>query len=202
MSDATTVVTGLPHRHIPDKVREGWGWFLALGILMLILGIAALGMEVALTITSMIFFGAMLLAGGVLEIIAAFRGLGWSGLLYHLLVGILYLVVGLLALMNPVEAAASLTLLIAAAFMVGGFFRIFASLSLRFHNWGWALLSGIVAVLLGLIIWRQWPVSGLYIIGLFIGIELILNGWAMIMFSVAAHSIVRQASASAPPQAS
>ncbi|MCX7019229.1 MAG: HdeD family acid-resistance protein [bacterium] len=194
MSTETPVVAGSPYRHIPDEVKKGWGWFLALGIVMVILGIAALGMQVALTLTSMIFFGALLVAGGVLEIVAAVRGRGWSGLLFHLLVGILYLVVGLLAIANPVEAATSLTLLIGAAFMVGGFFRIFASLSLRFHNWGWALLSGAIGVLLGLIIWRQWPWSGFYVIGLFIAIVLIFNGWAMVMFALAARCIVRRGS--------
>jgi uncharacterized membrane protein HdeD (DUF308 family) len=90
---------------------------------------------------------------------------------------------------NPGATAVALTLLIAMFLIFGGIFRIVASISVRYPNWGWILLHGVVNVVLGIMIWREWPVSGLWIIGLFLGIELIFNGWSLVMLGFAARSL-------------
>jgi hypothetical protein len=90
-------------------------------------------------------------------------------------------VVGFSTLQQPVLAVESLTLVLAAAFVVGGVFRIIVALVERFPSWGWVLANGVITVLLGIAIWRQWPASGLWVIGMFVGIDLVVNGvtWSL-----------------------
>jgi uncharacterized membrane protein HdeD (DUF308 family) len=85
-------------------------------------------------------------------------------------------IVGALFLRAPVGALLTLTLLLSCLLMVGGIFRIVAAFSYHFAAWGWALFSGIVDLTLGVMIWRQWPASALWVIGLFFGISLIFRG--------------------------
>jgi uncharacterized membrane protein HdeD (DUF308 family) len=86
------------------------------------------------------------------------------------------------------EAALGLTLLVAAGLLVGGILRIVLSVVERFDGWGWVLLNGLVSILLGTAIWRQWPLSGLWVIGLFVGIEMLLGGLSWVMLGLAVRS--------------
>ena len=101
-----------------------------------------------------------------------------------LLMGVLYIVVGLLFLNRPVSALEALTLLLACSLMVSGVFRIVGSLLDRFPHWGWIFFGGVLNLVLGLMIWQQWPVSGFWVIGLFVGIDMIFNGWTWIMLAL------------------
>ena len=169
------------------QFSRNWGWFLALGILMIVLGIVALGSALFVTLVSMIFFGWLLIFSGVFEVVQSFWQKRWGGFFLHLAVGILYAIVGFMLIANPEASAVALTLLMAIFFIVAGFFRIVAAFVMRFPQWGWMLISGIAALILGLLIWQQWPTSGFWVIGLFIGIELIFTGWSWIMLALAAH---------------
>jgi uncharacterized membrane protein HdeD (DUF308 family) len=73
--------------------------------------------------------------------------------------------------------------------MLGGLFRILTAVAARFHHWVWVLLNGVISLVLGLMIWRQWPVSGLWVIGLFIGIDMIFYGWSLIMLALAVRGL-------------
>jgi uncharacterized membrane protein HdeD (DUF308 family) len=159
-------------------------WFMALGIAMVVLGTIAIGSACVATEAATWLFGFLLLAGGISEIISAFWAGRWSGTLAHMLIGILYVIVGLLITDSPRDAAIQLTLILAIFFIISGVFRIVFSLSERFTGWGWVLLNGVVTLLLGMLVYKQWPLSGLWVIGLFVGIELIFNGWAWIMLSM------------------
>ena len=170
-----------------QEFSRNWGWFLALGIIMIILGTLALGSALVVTLVSMIFFGWLLIITGVFEGVQSFWQKKWGGFFVHLGVGILYAIVGFMLVANPEASAVALTLLMAIFFIVAGIFRIIAALSMRFPQWGWMLVSGIAALILGVLIWRQWPASGFWIIGLFIGIELIFTGWSWVMLSLAAR---------------
>jgi uncharacterized membrane protein HdeD (DUF308 family) len=167
-------------------LREYWRWFLALGIVMVVLGTIAIGWSCLATITvaATWLFGFLLLASGIAEIIHSFWIGRWGGMLFHLLVGVLYALVGFLIIDQPENAAVQLTLLIAIFLMVGGIFRIVFAVSEQFAGWGWVLLNGAVTFILGLMIYKQWPASSLWVIGLFIGIDLIFNGWAWIMLAL------------------
>ncbi len=172
-----------------DYLKKNWGWFLALGIALIALGVIAIGASTLVTVASMIFLGSLLLCGGILQIIYAFWAQKWSGFFLALLAGILYTVTGFLLLMHPAAGALSLTLLLAAFYMIGGIFRIIGSLAARFDQWGWSLFSGIVMLLLGLLIWRGWPETGLWVFGLFIGIDLIFYGWFWVALAIGARNV-------------
>jgi uncharacterized membrane protein HdeD (DUF308 family) len=165
------------------------GWFLALGIIMIILGAFALGSSMMVTLFSMLFLGWLLLFTGVYEAVQSFWERHWGGFFLHLALGILYVVVGLMLVARPGVGALALTLLMAMFFMVAGIFRIIMALAMRFPQWGWMLFNGIVTLILGVLIWAQWPVSALWIIGLFIGIDLIFTGCAWVMLSLAAGRV-------------
>jgi uncharacterized membrane protein HdeD (DUF308 family) len=172
----------------PDlpALRDHWRWFLSLGIVMVVLGSIAIGWAcvVSVTVAATWLIGFLLLASGITEIVNSFLAGRWSGMLVHLLTGILYAVVGIMIIDQPENSAIQLTLIIAIFLIVGGIFRIVMALSERFPGWGWVVLNGAVTLLLGLLIYKQWPASGLWAIGLFVGIDLIFNGWAWIMLSL------------------
>lgn len=104
---------------------------------------------------------------------------------------ILYMVVGVLMIVRPAAGALSLTLLIGAFFLAGGLFRIVAAIAGRPPYWGWLLLSGIVTLLLGLLIVAEWPASGLWVIGMFLGIDLLFSGTSLIMFAFGLRNLAR-----------
>lgn len=168
-----------------DELRRHWGWFVGLGIGLIVLGFIALGYSAVATLASVMLFGWLLVVGGVLQTAHAFGRERWKSFFIDLVAGILYLVAGLILMANPLAGAATLTLVIAVFLWVGGVFRIVASLAVRHHNWGWLLLNGIVNILLGTLIWQQWPLSGLWVIGLFVGIDMLFNGWALAMLGMA-----------------
>ncbi|MGA7577212.1 MAG: HdeD family acid-resistance protein [Desulfobaccales bacterium] len=170
-------------------LQKNWGWLLALGIISIILGILALGSSAFFTMASMIFFGWILLIMGVLELVYSFWQRHWGGFFLHLLNGILAGVAGVILIGNPAASALILTLMLAMFFMAAGLFRIITSLAMRFPSWGWRLFNGIITLLLGILLWAQWPLSGLWAIGMFIGVDLIFSGWASVMLALAARSL-------------
>jgi uncharacterized membrane protein HdeD (DUF308 family) len=176
-----------------EEFRRNATWFLVLGVILVILGFIAVGRSVSVTLASMYFFGWLLVIGGVVEAVQVFWQRQWGGFFFHLLSGVLYVVVGFMVLNNPEAGAVALTLLIALFFLIAGAFRIIVALTMRFPEWHWLLLNGAISLLLGLLIWKQWPSSALWVIGLFIGIELIFTGGAWVMLSLAARRLVSQA---------
>lgn len=166
------------------RLRENRFWFLALGIAMVVFGTIAIGSAFVATVAMTWLFGFLLLAAGIAGIVSAFWAGRWSGMLSHLLIGVLYTVVGFMILDHPQDSAIQLTLIIAIFLIIAGVFRIVFALSERFTGWGWVLLNGAVTLLLGMLVYKQWPESGLWVIGLFVGIEMIFNGWAWIMLSI------------------
>jgi uncharacterized membrane protein HdeD (DUF308 family) len=170
-----------------EEVRRGWGWFLVLGIALIVTGTVAIVAAEIAAIASIFLFGWIVLIGGVFEAVTAFWARHWSGFFLQLLVGFLYAVVGLLILGNPVAAAAGLTLLLAVLFLTGGIFRLVSAISMHYPNWGWAVLDGLISVALGLMIWTGVPEASLLVIGTFVGIALLFRGWAWVMFALAVH---------------
>jgi uncharacterized membrane protein HdeD (DUF308 family) len=133
-----------------------------------------------------------MIAGGAMETIHAFSCRRWGGFFIDLLTGMLYIAVGILMVIDPLKLAVKLTLLIAIFLFVSGAFRIAVAITARFQHWVWLLLSGAVNILLGVLIWNEWPVSGLIAIGLFVGIDMILSGWSLVMLSLAAKRLPAQ----------
>jgi uncharacterized membrane protein HdeD (DUF308 family) len=169
-------------------LEKNWGWLLALGILFVVLGTIGIGMAVTLTIASLLVFGVLLLAGGIVQLIEAFKNKGWRSVLWHVLIAILYIVAGITVLDDPVLASKVLTLLLAGVILVIGIFRVAMALQHRgTAGWIWTLLGGIVSIALGVMIYLRWPVSGLWLIGMFVAIDLIVSGWTYILLALAAR---------------
>lgn len=169
-----------------DDVRNNWGWFFALGILLVLLGCAVISSSFYATIFSVFLLGIFLLAAGIVQIIQALLARKWSGLFLSLMLGLLYIIVGVFCTARPAIAAVSITLWIAAFCFVAGLFRMLSSLILRFDGWGWVFFNGLITFILGAMIYAEWPLSGLWIIGLFVGIDMILSGWSWILLSLTA----------------
>jgi uncharacterized membrane protein HdeD (DUF308 family) len=182
-------------RHELSALRGDWFWFVILGVALVVLGIVALGSVAIASLAAAAAIGVLLLLGGAAEAVGAFWCRGWSGFFLELLSGVLSIVVGLLFLRAPLNALAALTLLIASFLLVGGLFKIVAAVSYRFAAWGWSLAGGIIDVILGVMIWQEWPAAALWVIGLFVGIDLLFRGFNWIALGLALRSLPRQQAA-------
>lgn len=180
-----TMSTNTP---LPPNLAEGlkvlrakWGWIVALGVVFLLAGFIALGSAVAATASAVMVIGIMMIMGGAAEIAAAFSVKGWGKFAVWMLLGLLYVGAGIIALMNPFAAATILTLMLGAALVAGGVLRIFLAFSMKSAGkpWGWVVLSGLVTLLLGIMIIAKWPASSFFVLGMFLGIDLIFigSGW-------------------------
>jgi uncharacterized membrane protein HdeD (DUF308 family) len=168
-------------------ISSKWGWIMAGGLLMVILGIVGLSMEFTMTVVSVLYFGIMMVMGGAMILISAFQAEGWKSKLGHLLIGLLYIAAGVVMIMEPQGSAVWFTLFIAAYLFVVGILRIITSFQMRgASGWGWTLLAGISAIILAFMIYAEWPYSGLWAIGLFVSIDLLMQGISLISIAWAA----------------
>jgi uncharacterized membrane protein HdeD (DUF308 family) len=166
------------------ELAHNWGWFLAFGIALVALGVAAVARAVTATVVSMLFFGWLLLFAAGIEIAQTVMVGKWAGMFQHLVAAVLFGVVGLLMVWRPLVTAEILTLLMGAFFLVTGLFQIIAPAMISLPDWGWHVLNGVITLVLGILVLAQWPVSGLWVIGLFVGIELIFYGIAWIALAL------------------
>jgi len=167
-----------------EEVRAHRTWFLILGVVLIILGTIAIGSAELMTMVSVLLFGWLLIFAGLFEIIHGFARRAWGGFFINLMGGLLYGVTGLLMVSHPGIAAITLTLMIALLFIVAGTFRIFVAFSTPIQHRGWLILNGAISLILGFCIMDSWPVSGLWVIGLFIGIDMIFDGWTELMLAL------------------
>ncbi len=181
-----------PHYNERAQLRRAWWLFLLLGLVSLVVGFLAVSSTVVATMASVLVFGVLLLVAGVTEVIHAILVRNWRGFALHLLTAGLYLIVGLFMIEDPVRAASVLTLLIAAGFLVGGGLRIIFALVERFHSWAWVVLHGVIDLVLGGIILSGWPGSALWVIGLFLGIDLIFQGWSWVILGLTVRSVASE----------
>ncbi|MGH6916201.1 MAG: HdeD family acid-resistance protein [Geminicoccaceae bacterium] len=172
-----------------DALQKGWGWLLGLGILLSVLGLLLIAAPALGTLAIDLLVGWFLIIGGAAQLFHAFMEKAWRGFLLELLSGVLYLVVGLLLVFYPLAGAQALTIFLAAFLTVEGIVRIALALRVRpAQGWGWLLFGGIVTVILGVLIWVQWPSSALWVIGLLVGINLLFTGWSLTMMAIAVRA--------------
>jgi uncharacterized membrane protein HdeD (DUF308 family) len=181
------------------RLHHRWGWFLALGILLMAAGAVAVGAAAFATDVAILTCGILLAVCGAIQIVNAFLVRTWRGFFLHLLSGILHLVVGELMIEHPERAALVLTLMLALAFVIAGALRVLYALAERFAGWQWVVANGAIALLLGISIWRQLPGSSDWVIGLFVGIDLLFGGWSWVMLGLLVKSAAPQLPAPAPP---
>jgi len=158
-------------------LRAKSGWIIALGVVYVLAGLIALGSVVTATVASVLVVGVMMIIAGVAEVFSAFQIKSWGKFLLWALLGVLYIVAGFVTFENPLLAAVLLTLILGASLVASGVMRIILAFSMKRETpWVWVLLSGVITLLLGVLILARWPVSSLYILGLFLGIDLIVAG--------------------------
>ncbi len=172
-----------------ENLHHKWRWFLALGIVLIVLGIIALSVMPAATLATVLILGWLMVFSGVAEAIHAFQVRGWGGMFVHLAGGILGVLIGLLIVTHPVAGALAWTLLLASFFTVISLFRMVSAIRLKFPNWKWTVFDGAITLLLGILLWAAWPWSGLWFLGLTVGISLLLRGWSNVMLALAVRSI-------------
>ena len=167
-------------------ITEKWGWFLALGIVLIIAGLVAIAFPLLLSIAAKIFLGWLFLIGGIVMIAHAFSAPGWKGFIWELLIGILYLVAGGYLIFSPEAGLITLTILLAALFLAEGVAEVIMAFQVRPHEgWGWLLLSGIAALAVGPMIAMDLPGSATWAIGLLVGINLLFSGWSYVFLALA-----------------
>jgi uncharacterized membrane protein HdeD (DUF308 family) len=182
-------MTSVSHAPTPPAsevapLRAKCGWIIALGVVYLITGLIALSSVVLATVASVFLVGVMMVIAGVAEVINAFQLKTWGKSLLWGALGLLYIVAGFLAFENPLLAAAILTLMLGGVLVVSGVMRIVLAFGMKegMPSWLWVVLSGLITLLLGIVILAHWPVSSLYILGVFLGIDLVFAGvgWILI----------------------
>ena len=161
-----------------SEAHKQWGWYLALGILLTVVGLFCLWAETLATYASVIAFGAVLIVAGIAQLASAFMARGAGHVILLLLIGILDIVVGWMVVGHPTIGALAITLLVAALLVFGGIFRFVSALVLQFPQYGWVAFSGILSTILGFLLWAQWPVSAFWFIGFAIGLNFIFAGVA------------------------
>jgi uncharacterized membrane protein HdeD (DUF308 family) len=169
-------------------LRAKWGWIVALGVVYVVAGFVALGSVVMATVASVLVVGVMMIVAGVAEIISAFQIKSWGKFLIWALLGLLYIVAGFVTFENPLFAAVLLTLMLGASLVASGVVRVFLAFNMKRESpWIWVALSGVITLLLGLLILARWPINSIYILGLFLGIDLIMAGAGWIGLGFGLH---------------
>ncbi len=179
-----------------EELPRKWGWLLALGILMLVTGSIGLVQSVAMTLVTVLFFGAIIIVNGTFALVQTImdREEKWRGKMVHVLLGVLYIGAGALILMNPMAASAALTLFLGGIFLAMGIIRIVYGLRLRKLGWKWVMpvVIGVVDILFAIILGMSWPISGLWVIGIMVSIELLMYGWMLTFTALAVRKMAKQ----------
>jgi uncharacterized membrane protein HdeD (DUF308 family) len=176
-------------RHDLQAIQGRWIWLVGLGIALIVLGTFALLAPWVATAAVVVTLGVLLVASGILEGVAAFWTRNWSGFFLNLLIAVLYVVAGVFILKRPDRAAATLTLIVGALLLVGGVFKVVAALRFRFPQWGWAVVSGLIGVVLGFMIWSEFQEWTPILLGTLLGIDMIFNGWLQVALGLALRKL-------------
>lgn len=186
MTDPVRPVESAAFTDARNILRAYWGWFVALGVVLLVLGTIALVYIVGATLVSVLFIGILMLIGGVGQLIHAWRVRDWAGFLFWTFSGLFYVGAGLLAIVNPVAGASVLTLLFGATLIGSGALRLWVWLNNRAQQGaGWLALSGVITLLTGILVAIDWPGSSVWILGLLLAIDLLIQGWSALFVGLA-----------------
>ena len=160
-----------------EALRFKWGWIVALGVVYVIVGLVALGSIVTATAATVLLVGAMMVVAGIAEVFSAFQIRTWGKFTLWLLLGALYIFAGIITFQNPLLAAVLLTFMLGVALVISGAMRLIIAFAMKESTpWAWVALSGAITIILGLVILARWPVASVYVLGLFLGIDLVIAG--------------------------
>jgi uncharacterized membrane protein HdeD (DUF308 family) len=160
------------------------------GVSLIVLGMLAVGSPFVAAVAINAFVAWLLVLAGVVHLTVAFHTREAGSLIWRVLVGFAYLFFGLYLIMHPAMGVASLTLVLASLFLVEGILNIALFFQVRsIHGSGWLLIDGIITLLLGLLIYRQWPSSSAWAIGTLVGVSMIISGVTRVMLSLAVRKV-------------
>ena len=181
MSDAT----------VGDVAKKVTGWSIAISVLMIVAGLFAILLPLEAGIAVNIFVGWMLIFAAAAHFVYAWSTRGTGGVIWKVLVGILYGVIGFYLLEHPARGLATLTLVLAYYLLIEGVMEIILFFQHRSGPGGaWFLLDGIVTLILGFLVWRTWPSSTEWVIGTLVGLSILFSGTTRLMLSLAARRVV------------
>lgn len=172
----------------PDTVRRGRSWFIGIGIAFVALGILAILLPFAAALLTTIAIGWLLVASGIFEGYHAIQNQGWAGARWALVSAAVELITGFLLIAFPVTGKLALTLILAAYFVAEGVLKIIrANQHRKMGSWGWLMFDGLLSILLGIFVLMRWPGTAVWVLGLFVGINLIVGGTSLLMIGAAAR---------------
>lgn len=168
---------------IHQKLRKSAGWGIAVGVLLVILGVAAISLPLVAAIATSLMFGWLFLFAGIAQIVYAIQCRhDQKHLFWKLLLGIFYILGGILVLAAPAIAALTLTLIIGISIFVQSVIQVVGALQMRSDTgWGWLLFSGITGIILGILVWSEWPSSAVWFLGIWFGVNLLSDGMGLLM---------------------
>ena len=166
------------------RLRHRWGWFVALGVLTLVLGALALALVVGATVTAVFVIAIFMIIKGGSEITVGLNAKTWGRELLLILAGLFYIVAGAFAFARPGPAAVVLTLLLGMSMLVAGGMRIYVGTHMHSHARTMVIVGGVVTMLVGLLIIIGWPANSLIILGALLGIDLVFTGTMWIGFGL------------------
>jgi uncharacterized membrane protein HdeD (DUF308 family) len=172
-----------------DRIHDSWGWFVALGIALIALGVICIMGAMTATLATVLALGWLLVIAAVVALVQAFRAYDWSGFFLYFLSALLRGVAGYVLIRYPDSGEVSITILLAAFFIVGGIFRTVGAVSMRFPSWGWTAFSGIVSLVLGFMLIYQLPTASVWFIGFLVGVDFIFDGVALITLGTAVKRV-------------
>jgi uncharacterized membrane protein HdeD (DUF308 family) len=173
---------------VGGQIAEHWVWYLILGIVLLVGGIAAIAFPFLSTIAAKLALGWIFLFTGAVTVVHGFSAGNWRGFLWNLLIGILYVVAGAYLVFLPLAGIVTLTMLIAALFLADGILEIIMAYRLRpLSGWGWVLASGVAALIVGILIASQLPSSATWVIGFLVGIKMMMAGCSFIALALSSQ---------------
>lgn len=168
------------------------GALIGLGILFIVLGMIGVAGQVLFSLVSVNVLGIFLFAGGALQAVHAFKSTGWKSVSVQLIFAILYIAAAIYVWAFPIPALEAITLWLAAIFFVTGFLRLISAFQHRhFAQWFWLALSAVISILMGVLIMNNFPAASLWLPGLLIAIELLLQGWSLLFMGLAARSLTK-----------
>ncbi|CAN5125912.1 HdeD family acid-resistance protein [soil metagenome] len=171
--------------------RGAWVWFVGIGAALTLLGCIASADLFLSTIATAYFIGALMFAGGVLQLVHAFAVRHWRRAALWALCGVLYLAAAGAVLDDPLFAAALITALFAVSLAASGLMRAVFALGWRGQGWRWMLLSGIVSIAAAAVIAIGWPIDAIWLLGLLLSLDLLFQGIMMMLLGLALRSTYR-----------
>jgi len=174
-----------------EEIGKAWAWFVAVGLVLIGLGIVCLGTARTATTVSILAFGWILIFSGLAWFVGAFQARSWGGVFIYMLNALIRGATGYVLVRRPDAGAIAVTMLLAVLFIVGGVFRSVAASMIQYPRWQWTALAGAVAVILGLTLLTDWAAASTFFIGIAIGLDLMLDGLALLAFASAIHTLYK-----------